>query len=198
MAGTRVTGSVLLSASVPDPGRDPAFFGTADLIAIRDAVRGLATVVLPRTTLVFGGHPAVTPLVRQVAEALGCTDRVVVYQSRLFATIAPADNRSFSDVRWIDAVANDRAASLNKMREAMVRDSAPDVAVFIGGMEGVIEEAHLVRRMSPRTTLLPVGSTGGAARVLLDDMRAGMAPQIADALAHRRTYSAIFDRLIFP
>jgi hypothetical protein len=38
---------IFLSASIPLPERDPQYLGTADIIAIRDAVRALATVVYP-------------------------------------------------------------------------------------------------------------------------------------------------------
>jgi len=41
MAGPRV----FLSASVPLPSRNPAYFKTANIIAIRDAVRALTLVV---------------------------------------------------------------------------------------------------------------------------------------------------------
>jgi hypothetical protein len=59
---------VFLSASIPDPRRDAKYFQTGDTIAIRNAVIALVTVTLSRTKLVFGGHPAVTPLVKWVAD----------------------------------------------------------------------------------------------------------------------------------
>ena len=53
---------VFLSASVPLPSRNPKYFDTADVIAIRDAVRALIMVVVEQQgQLVFGGHPAITP-----------------------------------------------------------------------------------------------------------------------------------------
>lgn len=64
MAERPVLAPVFLSASIPDPARDKRYFGTGDTIAIRDAVIALVSVVLPRTKLVFGGHPAITPLVK--------------------------------------------------------------------------------------------------------------------------------------
>ena len=57
---------IFLSASIPLPERDPIFYQTADFIAIRDAVRALATIVIPKAHLVWGGHPAITPLIRYV------------------------------------------------------------------------------------------------------------------------------------
>jgi hypothetical protein len=62
-----MTFAVFLSASVPDPKRDPKYYRTADVTAIRDAVRALVTIVLPKARLVWGGHPAITPPVRVIA-----------------------------------------------------------------------------------------------------------------------------------
>ena len=54
---------VFLSASIPDKDRDPKYYETADFVAIRDAVIAIATVVVPEYRLVWGGHPAITPLI---------------------------------------------------------------------------------------------------------------------------------------
>src|SRR5262249_798834 len=62
--------AIFLSAGVPDdPGRG-AYIETADPIATRDAERVASAVVLasPRA-LVFGGHPAISPLVAQIADS---------------------------------------------------------------------------------------------------------------------------------
>lgn len=56
---------VFLSASVPLPSRNRAYFDTADVIAIRDAIRALTMVIIEEDIqLVFGGHPAITPMIR--------------------------------------------------------------------------------------------------------------------------------------
>lgn len=69
---------VFLSASEPyrtsalDPGilRDPAYADSASLVNIRAALRAFCAHVLPSFPLVYGGHPAVTPLVRGMRQAL--------------------------------------------------------------------------------------------------------------------------------
>jgi hypothetical protein len=66
----------------------------------------------------------------------------------------------------VDAVADDRDASLNKMREQMLSRTDLDAAVFIGGMEGVETECEMFRRLHPDGQILCVGATGGAARDL--------------------------------
>ena len=43
--------NIFLSASVPLQGRDPLFFNTADVIAIRDSVIALASTVLSHEEL---------------------------------------------------------------------------------------------------------------------------------------------------
>ena len=44
--------NIFLSASIPLEERNPKYFETADIIAIRDAVIALTTIVLPRHKLV--------------------------------------------------------------------------------------------------------------------------------------------------
>ena len=47
---------IFLSASVPLPSRNAEYFSTADVLAIRDAVRALTIVVIEENIqLVFGG-----------------------------------------------------------------------------------------------------------------------------------------------
>src|SRR6516162_8984050 len=102
---------IFLSASVPLPERNPLYFQSADVIAIRDSIRALVMVIVEeQNQLVFGGHPAITPMIRlQIAQTGNpVRDRVVVYQSRYFDTMFPPDNAAFERVELVDAVANDR------------------------------------------------------------------------------------------
>jgi len=75
--------NIFLSASVPAPGEP--FYDTIDVIAIRDSVKALATVVLPKAHLIWGGHPAITPLIRNVFLAINSEinikKHVTLYQS---------------------------------------------------------------------------------------------------------------------
>ena len=165
VAGPRV----FLSASVPLPTRNPAYFATADVLAIRDAVRALAIAVAEeKAELVFGGHPAITPMIRLQIMQAGTPrvgDRFVLFQSRFFTPGFSRDNAYFERVELVDDVPNDHDASLLRLREAMLADPF-DVGVFIGGMEGVEDEYELFRRMQPATRALPVASTGAAAAAI--------------------------------
>lgn len=188
--------AVLLSASLPDPNRDPSYFRSADLTAIRDATRALATVVLPHSNLVFGGHPAVSPLVRAIAERLGRTDSVKIYQSAYFIAEFPKDNAAFSDCVVVPEVPGDREASLATMRLRMMTESRFTAAVFLGGMEGVEEEYDLFSELNPGVPTFPVGSTGAAAKRLFDAHVSSFSAAEQHELNAEFAYVPLFRRLL--
>lgn len=191
--------AVFLSASVPDPSRDPRFFDSANPQAIREAVRTLAGVVLPMGRLVFGGHPAISPFVRQIADARGPSERVRIYQSRFFEDKIPEASRQLHDIVWTPTIDGDRDRSLAEMRRRMIEDEAPVAGVFIGGMEGVIDEYELFvdwrTTARPGTTpqAIPVASTGAAARLIHE--RASR-PRLDQAMEERLDWDLSY-RLIF-
>jgi hypothetical protein len=57
---------IFLSASEPSPERDKQYW-PGNLLHIREAVRALCAHILPHYPLVYGGHPAITPMVNQIA-----------------------------------------------------------------------------------------------------------------------------------
>src|SRR5580704_7618549 len=61
---------VFLSASEPNPERDPSYWETRNVVNLREAVRAFCAHVLPNFPLVLGGHPAITPLVRGAAQRI--------------------------------------------------------------------------------------------------------------------------------
>lgn len=154
--------AVFLSASIPDPSRDPVYHRTGDVVRIREAVAALVEVVLPRGRLVWGGHPAIAPFVRRVAERLGRADRVETWQSEYFRGRIPPDTQQLPGIRWTPA-GRDRADSLAIMRRQMLAAHPYAAAVFIGGMEGVEDEYTVVRELLPDVPAFPLASTGAAA-----------------------------------
>lgn len=164
--------AIFLSASVPDPTRDPKYSTSADTIAIAAAVSGLLYVTLGRRVLVWGGHPAITPIVWAAAEDLGTNYArwVHLFQSRLFEEDFPAENAHFNNVTFVDAIKSDRAASLAEMRRRMLSAFDYDAGVFIGGMEGVEEEYAQFAKAWPKATKLPIASTGGAALLIYSQL----------------------------
>jgi hypothetical protein len=161
---------------------------------IRDAVRALVCVVLPHARLVWGGHPAITPLVRVVAEDINITgeDRVRLFQSSYFKGRLPRDNATFESVTRVRGKNNDRDASLHAMREKMISSEQFAAAVFIGGMEGVEDECRMFHAMHPNALVLPVASTGGAARMIYEKEPGRFPPDVATNLA----YPALFRRVL--
>lgn len=160
-------GAIFLSASVPVPGRG-TYYESADPFLIQCAVREFVIAVVRTRRIVWGGHPAITPMIWSICEDLGVsyTDSVVLYQSKFFADQYPEENQHFRNVVFVDAVPDDRAMSLRRMREAMLSRCELSAAVFIGGMEGVQVEFELFRQYHPDAPVVPVAAPGGAAREL--------------------------------
>lgn len=186
--------AIFLSASVPDVRRDPRYHDTADRVAIRDAVRALVTVALPRMTLVWGGHPAITPLVRVVVESLGIGEqnRVRLFQSDYFRGRMPEDNATFEAVTVTPAVDDDEDASLDLMRRKMLASEGYAAGVFIGGMEGVEREYQMFREMHPDARVLPIASTGAAALLIFRRGEFAFPAELETDLA----YPSLFRRLL--
>jgi len=161
---------IFLSASVPLPSRDAVYFDTADVVAIRDAVRALTIVVMEENAqLVFGGHPAILPMIRlQVAQTgMPVGDRVVMFWSRYFERVFPDDHTAFERVVLTDSVDGDRGKSLLFMRQQMLAGPFR-CGIFIGGMNGVEDEYAMFRQMHPKTPAFPIASTGAAAGIIYE------------------------------
>ena len=163
-------GTICLSASIPVVGRG-SYYETADPFLIQCAVRELAIATLRRHKIVWGGHPAITPMIWSICEDLGVdyASSVILYQSRFFEGRYPEENQLFDNVIYTDAVPGNLAASLKAMREAMLSRDDLVGAVFIGGMDGVEVEYEIFKRFHPDTVILPVAAPGGAALNLARD-----------------------------
>lgn len=155
---------IFLSASVPLPGRGD-YEKTADPLLIQSAVRAFAEIVLGRRRIVWGGHPTITPVLMEACIHLGVSysNAVVLYQSKFFEEEFPEENAFFRNVEFTDKVADDRQASLVSMRHKMLSRPNLSAAVFIGGMDGVSEEAEIFQHYHSQSAQVFVGSTGGAA-----------------------------------
>jgi hypothetical protein len=137
---------IFLSASKPDPKREE-YRDSYTLVRLREAIRATLAFVLPRQPLVFGGHPAISPLVRAFADRirhdLGRSPSVLIYQSNHFARLFTEDAKSFSDIEITPAVdadgstvpadGGDRRMSLALMRYAMIGhpDAAPQAPQLV-------------------------------------------------------------------
>jgi len=166
--------AIFLSASVPVVGTG-SFYETADPFLIQAAVREFVSVALGRRLIVWGGHPAITPMVWTVCEDLGVSfaNAVVLYQSKFFNDMFPEENKRFGNVVYVNAVDGNREQSLIRMRKDMLSRNDLEAAVFIGGMKGVLDEYDLFKQLHPNATVLTVPAAGGAARQLAEQLGMG-------------------------
>jgi hypothetical protein len=184
---------IFLSASIPLPDHEAKYQETADVIAIRDSIRALVSAVVPRGQIVFGGHPAITPLIRMLVRGMTpeVNQHIIIYLSALFRRDFPPETADFERMRIIEAVDTDEAASLRRMREAMIGGHDFDAGVFIGGMEGVEREYEMFARLHPHKPAYPIASTGAAARILFDEYARDRAELLTDL-----RYLSLFRRLL--
>ena len=116
----------------------------------------------------------------------------MLYQSAYFADQFVADNDEFFEFRVIPAVRRSRAHSIAAMRKRMIEDTDFDVGVFIGGMEGVLEEYELFRARHPEARVWPIASTGAAAKHLFES-RDRQRPEL---FLEEITYPTLFRKLL--
>lgn len=180
--------TIFLSAGVPElrEGREQQYFETADITAIRDSVLSLIYVCLKLDIkIVWGGHPAITPIVYEAIrnyeekEKKACSrlsdseiktyiqSHVHLFQSSWFKDRLPKDNNKFENVTLTERLEN-LGDSLYKMRLEMLKSYDLSAAIYIGGMEGVIDEDILFNKLHPNKPTYPIASTGGAALELYE------------------------------
>ena len=183
---------IFLSASVPTPYRE--FYGTEDVFAIREAIIAFTTVCVDYgIRFYFGGHPAITPLVWQVAmqKAEGRMPLIDIYQSKIFGNKIPKEVKDFKNIHMTEPVENNIKKSVISMREQMFTENPTDCAVFIGGMQGVIDEYDMLKGKYPDAEYYAFASTGGAAVELYK--RIGV---LNPLLENSYAYMAIFKDLL--
>lgn len=183
---------VLLCASVPLPDRNPTFFKTADVLAIREAIKAVVEVVLPKGRITCGGHPAITPLLALFArEAQLPREKITIFQSQLFINDFPPELNDFVDVRIIPMTGLDCQESLSAMRRSMVSSRKFTSAIFVGGMDGLFEELSLFQELHPGGKIIPLATTGAAAAQIFTS------GQYDPGLATARTYPSVLRRSLF-
>ncbi|HHN8307719.1 hypothetical protein ACMGDF_08275 [Morganella morganii] len=157
-------GSIFLSASIPVIGRGH-YHETANPFLIQCAVRELVIAIIRKHKIVWGGHPAITPMIWNLCEDLGqkYSESVILYQSNYFEDRFPEETALFNNVIFTPATQGDRDRSLEIMREAMLSRDDLVAAVFIGGMDGVEIEYNLFKKYHPSAKIIPLMAPGGAA-----------------------------------
>lgn len=125
-------------------------------------------------SIIFGGHPAITPMISKIIEQSqeDCRKHFKLYQSRYFQEFFLDELNIFADViitpLYEGPFTEDvREKSLTIMREQML-DNEFSCGIFIGGMEGVEAEYSLFRHAHPEVPAWAISSTGAAANILLE------------------------------
>ncbi|EXE88614.1 hypothetical protein J591_1490 [Acinetobacter baumannii 532279] len=190
--------NIFLSASIPLSDRKKCFYETADVLAIKEAIRSLVEVVIPRGRIVCGGHPAITPLLAMATRNSKQDDNLIsIFQSEYFILEFPQIVYEFINLNIIDMIQNDRDESLKKMRQAMIQSQKFDAIVLIGGMEGVIDELEMFLEFHPNAQVIPLASTGAAAKIVYDNEKKKIKPrfQLDPRFESDYTYSSLFRRI---
>jgi hypothetical protein len=209
--------AIFLSASVPyerdasqsvrlpggySPADNARWVASADERRIHQAVSQLCRHCFSNDLdLVFGGHPAITPMVLESARRFGGGERkrVVVFQSLEFAEHIPRE--TFQLAQWDLGTAlwtakqSDQAASLTTMRREMLASPKLIASVFVGGMEGLREEASLFQELHPGRRCFAIGSTGGLSADLLEEDGYCGERADRDVLGEKASYPLVMRRI---
>jgi hypothetical protein len=188
---------IFLSASFPAGARGKAF-PESDPAAVTDAVTAIVRAVLAANgRLVFGGHPTISPLVLFVAAESQYRNRVDAYQSEWFEGEIPEETRRLEELGCGQIHWTPRGPSLEEsleiMRERMLSETSPVGGLFVGGMEGILDEWDVFGRIRPGYPRFALGAPGGAAVRLLE--RVGPAT-ITDVDLFSRRYPSLARQLV--
>lgn len=184
---------VFLSASVPNVNDKKYNF-----LKIHDIVVSLTSEIIRRGgTLVFGGHPTITPIIQNVMEIMNTNRRkddkedypdIRLYQSKYFAEKYPLEVKLFprdllKETKVVEVLDDDkektksRNASLQFMRECMIyKDNIKYTsAIFLGGKykdlpekSGVWKEFQMFRKYHENARCIFMDETGVVPELLKD------------------------------
>ena len=159
--------TIFLATSFParDPGqRFPSF----EVYRILSSINAFTRMILNcNGKLVFGGHPAITPMILMISRDLGVKNSVTVYKSdwcreELLEDVAQIEIKERGCVTWTPK-GRDEEDSLNIMRKEMIRNTPLAGAIFLGDMEGMCDEFRMLKKYSPTTPCIPVPGPRDAA-----------------------------------
>lgn len=186
---------IFLSASIPylDNVKDKKYYETADIVSIRDSVRALATVVIPKAHLIWGGHPSITPLIRFVMEKMNVNlkEHITIYQSLFFEGSFPQDNFAFENIVLTEKK-DTLDESLKLMRSKLINENDFKAGIFIGGMNGINDEYLMFKEKHPNALILPIASTGAAAKILYENQN----HKLDNRLLNDYAYMSLFRDLL--
>jgi hypothetical protein len=190
---------ILLSAAMPD---DPEEIALARH-TLAPFVVGLAQALIGLgATLVFGGHPTITPLLHRTLSLVpdDTPGRIELNHARLWKAHGGLESNVrlgplFSSARW-HGEGQEPIADVLALRDGMITaDLYAGVFVggrtqgFIGDRPGIVDEHERLGKANPGARRFIVGLAGGAARLLPSDesplgdvLRSTPDPDLAAAL----------------
>jgi SLOG cluster3 family len=198
-----MTPAIFLSASVPSRNQVEFFEMGVRPRTIESAVTALTAAVLARGWhLVFGGHPAISPMVALATLQRYRPDRkseppIVIYQAEPYRTVLPDETWALfktgvAKIVWTPAIDGEvfktgagslqTPKSLERMRLMLMENEHPVAMFCIGGMKGVVDEFQMFRRMRPGHPVIVLAGTGGASRQLAEADRGDIVVPDRDAL----------------
>jgi hypothetical protein len=170
---------VFLSAAMPEP--DPAIDPAVSNERMYSFIAAFVGAVLSgKGSIVFGGHPTITPVVHRVVKEAGLPAALHLHQLLRFKGMTPPevdDREVFADVTWHGiqnppTIQDGIGDELGLMRDAMVQSA--DAAVFLGGKRqglggrpGILDELERFRAAHPNGRAHLVGFLGGATEELI-------------------------------
>lgn len=189
---------MFLSAEFPSSERGERF-RPYDAAAVADAVAALVRAIFAMDgSVVFGGHPTITPLVLMIGSELRLMHSVDIFQSKWFEDGITPETRTLIDsgvgrLHWTRQ-RETPDESLALMRTEMLESTRPSAAVFVGGMESILSEYEHCGRLLPQTPKIPIAGPGGAAAQL--SMADARALDVGEELIRSECYPFVAARVI--
>jgi elongation factor G len=171
----------MLSASLPEE-----LVGSSRGQELFDVIVSVVGGILSANgSLVFGGHPSVTPLVHRVASSFNLKQpKISLFQLKRFQEHVPAevyDGKVFRQITWIGSESESGSVpighDLTEMRRQMVRVSRAGIFLggktssFEGSIPGIREEYQLFISHHAAGPVYLLGVLGGEVKEIIRSMR---------------------------
>lgn len=155
---------IFLSAGIPMKDDD------IDRISIRDAILNLCDFASRENMqIVHGGHPAITSLLSAMAQVNeDLRKNILIYQASVFSDDWEKYIKHLNMSVLFGKMSHEEA--LEEIRLSMLERHKYQAGVFVCGGEGVRVEYNLFKNLHPDAVVIPLGSTGGVAKELYDNL----------------------------
>ena len=194
----KLRGRIFISASIPQQDRNDTYLRYSNPQDIINCVKAITyEIIQNKMKVVFGGHPTISPVILNVKKNFPQESKkrdIYIYQSRYFkeeiseTTVELAEN--FGCIIWTEKKEN-RDESLEIMRNNML-DKDLDAAIFIGGMEGIIQEYKLFKKFHETKPAYVIKTTGGATEKIIDEREEmendGISEKTIDIILNSKSY----------